>query len=203
MNPRDIFLLFAAPSTGWSNLMRSRPSIHRLYMLHVIPFALIPPVMGYLAGVRYGGAYFPLMSPTKLLLIAVIFFIVELVVVPAMAVIVRQLGEVAEIHPTYHDAFVLAAVAPTPLWLAPIFLLVPSVTLNLLVVSLALMAAAGFIYYGIPAVFDIREEGHAILMFGAVLIAGVVAWGFLMVSTLVIWGSVQSLPISGLAVLTG
>jgi hypothetical protein len=198
MNPRNIFLLFASPSTGWNNLVQSRPSIPRLYMLHVIPFALIPPVMGYLAGMKYGGQFFPALSETKLLLIAVIFFIIELVVVPAMAVIVRQLGEVAEIHPSYHDAFVLAAVAPTPLWLAPIFLLVPSVTLNLLIVSLAMMAAAGFIYYGIPAVFDIREEGHAILMFGAVLIAGVVAWGFLMVSTLVIWGSVQSLQVGGL-----
>lgn len=198
MNPRNIFLLFASPSTGWNNLVQSRPSIPRLYMLHVIPFALIPPVMGYLAGMKYGGQFFPALSETKLLLIAVIFFIIELVVVPAMAVIVRQLGEVAEIHPSYHDAFVLAAVAPTPLWLAPIFLLVPSVILNLLIVSLAMMAAAGFIYYGIPAVFDIREEGHAILMFGAVLIAGVVAWGFLMVSTLVIWGSVQSLQVGGL-----
>lgn len=193
MSPRNLFLLFASPSQGWSNLVQSKPSIHRLYLLHVIPYALIPPLMGYLAASKYGGQFFPAMSSAKLMLIAVIFFIVELVVVPAMAVIVRQLGEVAEIHPTYHDAFVLAAVAPTPLWLAPIFLLVPSVLLNLAVVSLAMMAAAGFIYYGIPAVFGLKEAGHAMLMFGAVLIAGVVAWGFLMVSTLVVWGSVQNL----------
>jgi hypothetical protein len=90
----------------------------------------------------------------------------------------------------------LAAVAPTPLWLAPIFLAAPSVLLNLAVVSLAMMAAAGFIYYGIPSVFNIKEEGHAMLMFGAVLIAGVVAWGFLMVSTLVVWGSIQNLPVN-------
>ncbi len=200
MSPRNIFLLFAAPSKGWNDLMQSRPSIHRLYMLHVIPFSLIPPLMGYLAGTKYGGEFSPAMSSTKLMLIAAIFFIVELVVVPVMAVIVRQLAEIAEVHPTYHDAFVLAAVAPTPLWLAPVFLVVPSVLLNLAVVCLAMMAAAGFIYYGIPAVFGLREEGHAMLMFGAVLIAGVVAWGFLMVSTLVVWGSVQSLQLN---VLTG
>lgn len=193
MSPRNLFLLFASPSKGWNDLVQSQPSIHRLYMLHVIPYALIPPLMGYLAASKYGGQFFPSMSSPKLMLIAAIFFVVELVVVPAMAVIVRQLGEVAEIHPSYHDAFVLAAVAPTPLWLAPIFLLVPSVPLNLAVVSLAMMAAAGFIYYGIPAVFGLEEDGRAMLMFGAVLIAGVVAWGFLMVSTLVVWGSVQNL----------
>lgn len=199
MSPKNIFWLFAAPTKGWEELVRSKPSIHRLYMLHVLPFSLIPPLMGYLAGTKYGGEFFPAMPSIKLMLIALIFFVVELIVVPVMAVVVRQLAEIAEVHPSYHQAFVLAAVAPTPLWLAPIFLLVPSVMLNLVVVSLAMMAAAGFIYYGIPSVFDIREEGHAMLMFGAVLIAGVVAWGFLMVSTLVVWGSVQSLQIHMLA----
>lgn len=196
MNPLNIFWLFAAPTKGWNNLVQSKPSIHRLYLLHVMPFSLIPPLMGYFVGIKFGGEFFPAMAPAKLLLIALIFYVVELVVVPVMAIIIRQLAEIAEIHPTYHQSFLLAAVAPTPLWLAPIFLLFPSVLLNLAVVSLAMMAAAGFIYYGIPSVFGIREEGHAMLMFGAVLIAGVVAWGFLMVSTLVVWGSVQSLQLA-------
>lgn len=193
MNPLHIFWLFASPAKGWSDLMQSKPSIHQLYMLHVIPLSLIPPLMVYLAGSKYGGQLLPGLSESKLLLVAGIFFLVELVVVPAMAIVVRQLAEVAEIRPSYQAAFILAAVAPTPLWLAPLFLLVPSVMLNLAVVSLALMAAAGLIYYGIPEVFELREKGHALLLFGAVLIAGVVTWGFLMVSTLLIWGSVQNL----------
>src|SRR5690349_19270073 len=142
MNPLDIFRLFATPTKGWSNLVQSKPSIHRLFLLHVMPFSLIPPLMGYLAGSIYGGEFIPSMSSTKLILIAVIFYVVVLAVVPVMAVIVRQLAEIAEVHPTYHEAFLLAAVAPTPLWLAPIFLIFPSVLLNLAVVSLAMMAAA-------------------------------------------------------------
>lgn len=193
MNPLNLFWLFASPARGWSRLVHARPSIHRLYLLHVIPFSLIPPLMVYFAGSKYGGQFFPLMGASKLLLVAAIFFLIELVAVPVMGVIIRQLGEVAEIHPSYKDAFMLAAVAPTPLWMAPVFLLVPSVMLNLLVVALAMMAAAGLIYYGIPSVFRLKEKGHAMLLFGAVLIAGVVAWGFLMVSTLVVWGGVQSL----------
>lgn len=193
MNPLNIFWLFAAPSKGWSQLMQSKPSIHQLYMLHVIPLSLIPPLMVYLAGSQYGGQVLPVLPASKLLLVGAIFFLFELVVVPAMAVLVRQLAEVAEIRPSYREAFILAAVAPTPLWLAPVFLLVPSVMINVAVVSLAMMAAAGMIYYGIPVVFEIKEKGHAILMFGALLIAGVVAWAFLMVSALLIWSSVQNL----------
>jgi hypothetical protein len=150
-------------------------------------------LMVYFAGSRYGGQFLPGLSQTKLLLVAAVFFTVEVMIVPFMGVIIRQLGEVAEVHPSYKEAFTLAAVAPTPLWLAPLFLLVPSVLLNLVVVSLAMMATAGFIYYGIPAVFKLKEQGHAMLMFGAILTAGVVTWGFLMVSTLVAWGSIQNL----------
>ena len=193
MNPLILFSLFATPAQGWSRLMDTKPTVPSIFFLHVIPFSLIPPLMLFLAGGKYGGQFFPAMSASKLLLIAVIFFLVELIAVPVMGMLVRQLGELGEIHPSFKDAFVIAAVAPTPLWLAPIFMLFPSALLNVLVITLAIMASAGLLYYGIPVVFRLKEEGHAILVFGAVLIAGVVAMGFLMVSTLVVWSSVQNL----------
>jgi hypothetical protein len=193
MNPVTLFRLFFTPTRGWEALMNSEPSIHRLYLLHVIPFALIPPVMIYLAGQNHSLLFFDLLPGKKLLLVAIMFFLIQLVVVPAMASIIRQLAEVADAHPSYREAFILAAVAPTPLWMAPIFLVVPDILVNIVVTSLAMMAAAGFIYYGIPTVFKVREPGHVHLLFGAVLMAGATAWGFLMVCTFVIWGSVQSL----------
>ena len=49
----------------------------------------------------------------------------------------------------------------------------------------------------IPVVFKIEDEGHSLLLFGAVLMAGVTAWGFLMVCTLMLWGSVQNLQFVG------
>ena len=89
-----------------------------------------------------------LVSGTKLIFVTIALFLVQIVVVPAMASIIRQLSEVAEVHPSYKDAFTLAAIAPTPLWLAPIFLFIPDITINLMVTTVALMASAGFIYYG-------------------------------------------------------
>ncbi len=193
MNPLTLFRLFFTPTNGWKGLMHSQPSIHRLYLLHVIPFALIPPLMIYIAGRTQSILFFDLLQGNKLIIVAVAFFLIQLVVVPTMASIVRQLAEIAEIHPSYKDAFILAAVAPTPLWMAPVFLFVPNILVNIGVTSLAMMASAGFIYYGVPVVFKIREQGHALLLFGAILIAGVIAWAFLMICTLVIWGSVQNL----------
>lgn len=193
MNPLTLFRLFLTPTKGWEDLMQSQPSIHRLYLLHVIPFALIPPLMIYIAGSQHNQVFFDLLPGNKLIIVSIAFFLVQLVVVPAMASIVRQLAEIAEVHPSYREAFILAAVAPTPLWMAPLFLVVPSLLVNMFITSLAMMAAAGFIYYGVPTVFKIKEQGHALLLFGAILMAGVIAWGFLMVCTLMVWGSVQNL----------
>lgn len=193
MNPVTLFRLFFTPTRGWQDLLSSHPSIPRLFMLHVIPFALIPSVMIYLAGRNNTLPILELLPDSKLLLVAIAFFIIQLIAVPVMAMVVRQLGEVAEIHPSFRDSFILAAVAPTPLWMAPIFLAIPNTLILLAVITLALMASAGFIYYGVPTVFNIKEEGHAMLYFGGILIAGVVASGFLMVCTLVIWGGLQNL----------
>jgi len=189
----NLFWLFFVPTKGWRHLMQSKLSMHRLYLLHVVPMSLIPPLFIYFAAGKYAGELLPVLSNSKLLLVAAILFVVELAAVPVMALIIRHLAEVAEIHPTYHDAFTLAAVAPTPLWLAPITFLIPDMTVNLIALTMALMATVGFIYYGIPAVFRIKERGHAILMFGAVLTAGVIGWALLMITSLVVLGSVQNL----------
>lgn len=193
MNPITLIKLFFTPTKGWEELMKSEPSLHQLYLLHVIPFSLIPPCMIYIAGNRHSELFFNLLPGNKLIIVAVAFFLVQLVAVPAMAIVIRQLAEVAEIHPSYRVSFTLAAVAPTPLWMAPVFLIIPDILVNIGVASLAMMASAGFIYYGIPIVFKIKEQGHALLLFGAILMAGVTAWGFLMVSTLMVWGAVQNL----------
>lgn len=173
--------------------MASQPSMHRLFLLHVLPFAMIPPVMIYFVGKSRTILFFDLLPGSKLILVSLILFFVQLVVVPVMASIIRQLAEIADSHPTYRESFILAAVAPTPLWMAPVFLVVPDIIINIGITSLAMMASAGFIYYGIPTVFKIKEQGHVHLLFGAVLMAGATAWGFLMISTFVIWGSVQNL----------
>lgn len=193
MSLLNLFWLFAVPNKGWRHLMQSRLSMHRLFLLHVIPFSFIPPLFIYYAGADFAGDFLPALSSSKLLLVAVILFVVELSIVPIMGLVVRQLAEVAEIQPRYQDAFTLAAVAPTPLWVVPIFFLIPNMLLNMVALTVAILLTVSFIYYGIPTVFRIKERGHAMLLFGAVLTAGLIAWGFLMVSILVILGSVQNL----------
>lgn len=196
MNLSTLFKLFFSPTQGWQSLVSKHPPVHRLFLLHVVPFALIPPLMIYMAGNKGQILFLDLLPASKLLIVAIAFFLIQLIAVPLMASVIKQLCEVVEAHPTYIQAFTLAAVAPTPLWLMPVFLLMPNMLVMLVVTSLAMMASAGFIYYGIPETLEVREEGHRNLLFGAILTAGLVAWGFLMVTTLVVWGSVQNLHLA-------
>lgn len=182
--------MIISDSDGWTDLVRLHPSAAKMYLLYVVPMSLIPPAMIYYSGMKYGGLLVLDMTGDQLLIIASIFLLAELIMVPFMGWIIQRLGEVIDMHPDYHDAFMLAAVAPTPLWLAPVFLFIPSLMLNLCIMALALVASAALIFHGVHAVFRLEDKGQSFLMAGSVYAAGLVAWVFLMVLTLVTWNYV-------------
>ena len=194
MNLSTMFKLFWTPTNGWRELLASSPSIPRLFLLHVVPLSCIPTLMILYAGKSQDAFLLvDILSTTKMMYVGTVFFLVQLIAVPIMALIIRHLGEVADINPTYQSAFTLAAVAPTPIWLSSVSLLAPNFLVLVFVGTLALMASGGLIFYGLPEVFDIKNKENAIMYFGGLVVAGMIALVFLMLSTLVIWGSIQNL----------
>lgn len=188
MNPLSMVKMVFSNYEGWRDVVQIHPSVGKLFVLFVIPMSLIPPAMIYYAGTAYGSAVLSDLTANRLQFIAALFYVAELVAVPIMALVVQQLGEVIGIRPSYQDAFTLAAIAPAPLWLAPLFLFIPSLALNVIVTALALMACALLIYHGVYLVFKLEDEGKSLLMAGSIYAAGLVAWVSLMVLTLLIWG---------------
>ena len=187
MNPLILSKLFVHHSGGWKYVAHSHLSILKLFLLYVVPLSLVPPLMIYFAATVYADQVFPVISENKLQMLVAIFFLVELAIVPIMGWVIQRLGDVAAIKPHYREAFTLAAVAPTPLWLAPLFLFVPSLLLNIAVTSAAMIGAAAVIYYAVPALFHIKDKGQSLLMSGSIFAAGLIAWVFLMVLTLLTW----------------
>ena len=116
MNLTTLFKLFWSPTAGWQELLDTRPSIPRLFLLHVVPLACIPPLMIFFAA-KSTDAFLlvDMLSPTKLALVGLIFFMIQLMAVPMMALVIKQLGEIANIQPSYQSAFTLAALAFSPL----------------------------------------------------------------------------------------
>lgn len=177
---------------GWDTLTHSHMSVLRMFLLYALPLSVIPPAMIYYAGITYGGNLLPALSVMQLEIIGIVFFLAELAMTFLVAFVIQRLGEVVDIKPAYEDAYKLAVVVPTPLWLAPLFLFIPSFILNLTVGALAIMASGMLIFYSVPAILKVEEEGHAMLLAGSILAAGLVAWAAMMYLTLLTWSLVTS-----------
>lgn len=175
---------------GWAWLMKVHPSVPKMFLLYVAPMSLIPPAMLLYAGQAYSDTMLGNASMTQIWRLAALFYLAEIVMVPLMAAVIQQIGDVVDARPEYHDAFAFAAVVPTPLWLSALGLFLPSLALNAMIVGVALFAAGMLIYEGAYSVFQVKDEGQSLLLTGSVLAAGLVAWVALMGLAFVSWGSI-------------
>ena len=189
MNPMMFPKMLTSHAEGWDWLMRIHPSVARMYLAYVVPMSIIPPAMLFYASRTYTDIPMLQISADKALFIATVFFITELIMVPIMGRVVQSIGNVADAHPPYHDAFALAAVVPTPLWLAPLALFVPNLYFAMVVMLFALGASAALIYHGVDRGFDLTDEGKTLLVAGSVFAAGLVAWVSMMGLAFVTWGA--------------
>lgn len=184
--------MLTSHAEGWDWLMEIHPSVGKMFLAYVLPLSLVPPLMLLYAWRTYTNAPLLDIDLNTALLIAAVFFIAELIMVPIMGKVVQSIGEIADAHPPYHDAFVLAAVVPTPLWLSSLALFVPDLIFNMAIMMLALAGSAALIFQGVERVFRLQDEGRTWLCAGAVLAAGLVGWVTMMVLAFVTWGAALS-----------
>ena len=165
---------------GWSDILRTHPSVGKMFVAFVVPMSLIPPVMyAYAQLVQPGmvfAAVYPPLTAGEATLIGALFFLVELATVALMAAYIRELGGIADIHPDYAAAYTLAAIAPAPLWLSALALFVPSLWFNVLVGVLAWLACVALIRHGVRAVFHPAEEAKAMRLANLITAVGVALW---------------------------
>lgn len=181
--------MFVSHDAGWAWLMRVHPAVLKMYFLYVVPMALLPPAMLLYAAQTYGGrAMLGNIALDEAWMLAALFFLAELLMVPLMAVVIRRIGGIVGTLPDFHDTFAFAAVVPTPLWLSSLALFVPSLAVNGLVTAVALCLSGLMIYEGSYRLFRLEDEDKSLLLAGSILAAGLVAWVSLMGLALVGWG---------------
>ncbi|NLF55051.1 MAG: YIP1 family protein [Thauera phenolivorans] len=185
MTLQNLPKMFYSYSEGWPDLMRMHPSVMRMLTFYVLPMSLIPAAMFVYSIFVTPGAVFPEVVPAfsggEAATLFVAFVAVQLLMVALMASIIQQMGNVAGAQPSYHDAFMLAAVAPTPLWLGALVLFIPSMWAAITAMAVAWVGSAALIYHGVEPLFNLQGHDRARLMGSFVLAAGVVAWCALMV----------------------
>jgi hypothetical protein len=176
--------MFLSETQGWSDIERIRPSVLRLYLFFVVPMSLIPAIMYCYSDLMHAGGILPLISPPlssrELVLGGGVFFVVELAMVALMAAYIQQIGESVDFRPSYKEATLLAAIAPTPLWLSSLALFIPSVGVNVVAVVLAWIGTVALIRHGVRPLIKLEDETKVHRMANAVIVAGVLAWLVLM-----------------------
>lgn len=169
---------------GWLDLERIHPSIIKVFAFLVLPLSILPPAMLYYAGSHYGAAFGAGFENKPWGAIAGVFFLAELATFGGMGWFIRQFARTAHVAVSQHDAYLLAGIAPVPLWLSSLGLLVPGLPFNFGLSFVALLMSCGLIYHGVSALCHVREEVAAMAITHGVIGAGLVAWVFLLLLVL-------------------
>lgn len=176
MNLAHVPGMLFSPGAGWAELMHARPSRTRLLVTVFAPFASIPPAMILIAADDLGTRLFPGVSIATWILIATTFLAAECVTLALMTWIILETARTHHGVPREYDAFVVAVVAPVPMWLSALALPTGSVPLIVACALAGLAASAFLVRHGVRAMLGVREVTDAGSVALIVTCAGVLAW---------------------------
>lgn len=169
---------------GWDEIERTRPDKRQMFFEYALPMSLLPPAMILFAADGLGATRFPDIPYSLWLLSALLFLVLELLSVPLMAKVIRAVARSSGAPATEHDAFMIATLAPIPLWLSSLVLLQDQVWLIFAVPLLLLIATASLIRHGVERMFRVSEPVRADEISFVVISFGILVWMALLASVL-------------------
>lgn len=185
MSILHIHRLFTSSPGAWDELAQTQPSALKLFVLLVIPFSLVPPLMLEYGGHHVGAVLFPNASAQAWSSAALFFLLAELATVPLMAWAIQSVARSKGVASDYHDAFTLAAVAAIPLWLSSLALFSGQILLVMGIVVLGMAASIMLIFRGVANILNVNEHLVAFDIAYLVTALGLLAWVLLIVLGLV------------------
>ena len=180
MNLISISKLPFSTAQGWPELEKIHPGLLKMFAFIVLPLSLLPPAMLFYAGPHYAETIFKAAAGKDWGEVAVVFFFAEMATLLGMGWLIKQVAESNGLKIDRHDAYLLAAIAPIPLWLSSLGLLVPSLAFNAGLSIVALGLSCGIIYHGIEGLCHMREDVTAAAIVQTVIGAGLSAWALLL-----------------------
>jgi len=183
--------MLVSDKTGWEEIDRSHFSARWFLKSLVMPMSLLPPVLYAYAEMLHPGAVFPLsvpaLTPMQLLVSGVVFYVVQVLMVGYMAMLLQRLAMSRDHDPGYDSAYALAAIAPVPLWIASLSLLVPSLPFVLAVGAASWVVSILLIRHGVGTLLHIADAKKAHAVGNLAIGAGILAWiGLLVVSAMLL-----------------
>lgn len=173
--------LTALVRTAWFMFGRMHPSLTRMFLGVVVPLSLLPPLMLYYAGTYHGDAFMPGFATRDWVSISFIFLLAELATVGAMGAVIRWIAKLNGLIAGHTSSYLLAFVAPIPLWLSSLALLVPNFIFAASVGMLAFGASCLLIYHGVSTLLRVKEDVEAGSIAFGIMACGLLAWGMLLI----------------------
>ena len=183
--------MLISEKNGWEEIDHSHYSASWFFKHLVMPMSLLPPALYAYAELVHPGAIFPLSVPAltaiQLLVIGIVFYGMQLLMVGYMAMLIQRMSLARDHDPGYDAAYALAAIAPVPLWIASLALLVPSLGFTLFIGALAWAASLALIRHGVHPLLHINDDKTSHYVANMVTLSGIVAWiGLLVVAAMIL-----------------
>lgn len=160
---------------GWGELAKSHPSLGASFAKVVLPPSLLGSMMILYAAYFHADVYAPAVPFRHWQYIALLFLLVSWLCVHLMAYVIR-LSVHTERRPAYRDCYRLAAIAPLPIWLSALTLLVPSPLFNMLAGVAGLLASSGLIFHGLDALFEHDDSIRTLSLTHTIFSVGALVW---------------------------
>ncbi|MCB2385918.1 Yip1 family protein [Thalassolituus alkanivorans] len=183
MNLSELIMPWSAK--GWEKMQSMNISIPALAWKLVLPLSFLPPVLLYYAGTHYDNSYIQNFPEKNWHFITTTFFLAELLTFFVMGWLIHSVLESHDLAINYHDAYLLAAIAPIPMWLSSLGLLIPSALITSIFAGVGLVASCVILYLGTSALCH-RNTDDVVSMSATytIMSAAFLAWIMLMV---IVW----------------
>lgn len=184
--------LFTHPDQEWKDIKGEEETIGHMYLTHVLILAAIPAVSAYIGTTQVGWSFGAAADAVRLtqasaMQMTILAYLAMLAGVAVMGAFIHWMARTYDSSPTLTDCVVFAAYTATPLFLAGVAGLYPSIWLGMLVGTAAIAYTAYLLYQGIPIFMDIpKEEGF--MFSSSILAVGLVVLVAMIATSVIFWG---------------
>ena len=183
--------LFAHPDQEWQEIRGEKETISHMYLSHVLILAAFPVVSAYIGttqvGWSFGGGDAVRLTSGSALQMTALSYLAMLAGVAVMGAFIHWMARTYDSNPSFTQCVVFAAYCATPLFVAGVAALYPSLWLGMLIGTAAICYTVYLLYIGIPTFMNIpKDEGF--MFSSSVLAVGLVVLVAMIATSVVLWG---------------
>jgi cellulose synthase/poly-beta-1,6-N-acetylglucosamine synthase-like glycosyltransferase len=183
------FVVSFYPAEGWRRIADHPVGLMQVFLLHTIPFALIPAVCWYLGVTRVGWTVAGdavRLTPESALPMCVLFFFAMVGGVGFLGFMVRWMASAYGTVATLRQGITLISYTASPFFLAGVLGLYPILWLDILVGCAIACYCIYLLYQGTPLLMQVPPE-RGFLYASAVFAVALVSFVGLLGATVVLW----------------